>query len=537
MKSRIAVIALVILAGLTARALAQGSTLGPWRSGAIFYVSPTGSDANPGTKALPWKTITYALTVVNPLLNAGINVTLNLRAGSYGPGETFPLRIPAYALALEAYEPGVIINGQFTPGPVIEVDRVGNPGGQATLLHGLTVTGGSTGVRLAPAGAAPAITRVELRRCDVYRSGIGVDIVVNSGWRAEHVIEDCDIHEQFVGIRISCYGESSTLIRSNRIWEQEFNLMVSGVTTRVCRPRIVSNFIWVAEVQLNATDCSPWVVNNTIADARPFSASVPAFGIVYSAPASEVITIANNILWNPGWPELTLNGPAVVVFNDIEDANSPFLGVNGNRRVVPVFTAGYHLQPLPANVQLIDQGSPAYVLPPLGLPVGATPVPADLGTDVDLDPRVIDFDKHQLAIVDIGGDEVTETRLTGTTGIDALGNMVANAAGTATGTVTVTGRPGDTAFLFLAHTWPQSPVYQNVFVPPFGNYLISPNPNDVFTLGSGVLTGPGSWSANLVIPPLNPTPREPEFYLQAVSIRPDQVTGDTTNRLRLEINE
>jgi len=537
MKTRFVVLTFVILAGLAAHATTQGSTLGPWRSGVIFYVSPTGANTNPGTKQLPWRTITYALSVVNPILNAGINVTLNLRRGTFGPGETYPLRIPAYALALEAYETGVIINGQFTSGPVIEVDRVGNTRGQATLIHGVAITAGSTGVRLAPTGATPTLTQVELRRCDVFGNGVGVDILVNSGWRAEHVIEDNDIHDQFVGIQINCYGESSTLIRSNRIWEHEFNIMVNGVTPRVCRPRIVSNFIWAAEFQISATNCSPWVVNNTIADARPSSPPVPAWGIVYAAPATEVITIVNNILWNPGWPELTLNGPAVVAYNDIEDANSPFIGINGNRRVVPAFTNGYHLQPLPANPLLIDQGTLNYVLPPLSLQVGSAPVQADLGTDVDLDPRVLDFDKNQTAIVDIGGDEVRETRLTGTAGIDPLGNMVAGAGGTTTGTVTVTGRPGDAAFLFLAHTWPQSPVYQNIFFPPFGNYLISANPNDMFTLASGVLNGAGTWSAGLVIPPLNPTPWEPEFYIQGITIRPDQVTGDMTNRLRLEINE
>jgi hypothetical protein len=52
----------------------------PPSTGTSFYVSPTGSDSNPGTLSAPWRTITHAMAV----LTAG--QTAYVRAGTYAEG-------------------------------------------------------------------------------------------------------------------------------------------------------------------------------------------------------------------------------------------------------------------------------------------------------------------------------------------------------------------------------------------------------------------------------------------------------------------
>ncbi|HHY54286.1 MAG TPA: DUF1565 domain-containing protein, partial [Chloroflexi bacterium] len=46
-------------------------------AGAVYYVAPTGNDANPGTEAQPWRTIQKAANSVNP------GDTVFIRGGAY----------------------------------------------------------------------------------------------------------------------------------------------------------------------------------------------------------------------------------------------------------------------------------------------------------------------------------------------------------------------------------------------------------------------------------------------------------------------
>jgi hypothetical protein len=51
--------------------------VGPALSASVFYVSPSGDDANPGTRAKPWKTLQHAAERAKP------GMTVNLRGGTY----------------------------------------------------------------------------------------------------------------------------------------------------------------------------------------------------------------------------------------------------------------------------------------------------------------------------------------------------------------------------------------------------------------------------------------------------------------------
>jgi hypothetical protein len=72
----LAALALVLLAGTLAVA-SGGSTMLPAQKGP-FFVSPTGSDTNPGTAERPWRTITRALNMLKPGQRALV------RPGAYG---------------------------------------------------------------------------------------------------------------------------------------------------------------------------------------------------------------------------------------------------------------------------------------------------------------------------------------------------------------------------------------------------------------------------------------------------------------------
>src|SRR5512140_1344714 len=66
------------VAGLiVALAMILGNTIHTQAAGNVYYVSPTGSDANPGTSTAPFKTFAKA----NSLLTAGS--TLSIYAGVY----------------------------------------------------------------------------------------------------------------------------------------------------------------------------------------------------------------------------------------------------------------------------------------------------------------------------------------------------------------------------------------------------------------------------------------------------------------------
>lgn len=537
---------------LIATASAQ-APFGPWKGTVglpvphIVYVDPNGNDMFPGTKAAPFRTIGKALAVaaVANAQNPPLNATINLRAGTHA--QTGTLRLPAHGVALEAYEPGVTVS-RTTNGDVLTVDSPGNTALQPTLIQGLEIlgrrAGAGSGVFFNPPIGPTATSRVELRDCRIRGSFFGVNILAVSGWTSENVIEGCEIFESTVGVQIvtSAGSVESTLIRGNDIHATDRNVFCSNFGASATR--IVSNFIWGSAAQVDITGGWPFIVNNTIADGS--TAISPFFGISYAGLGGEICTIANNILWNPppsptapNPPEIVFSGTIPVVFhNDLEDG--VFIGINSNIRVPPVFVpaAGdYHLVPA-SNPMLIDTGGNAWVAPSLQVPLpnNAGFVSSAAAVDGDADPRTIDFANTGAAVVDRGADEVTETRLAGTANIDPFGNMIVNQPnGDTTGTLTVTGRPNDAVGLYLAFQWPSDPVYQNLFFDPLGNYMMSVNPADYVFVGAGVLSPTGSLSLPVLVPALVP-PHELECYVQGWTLRPNGTPGDTTNRLRLEVN-
>ncbi len=161
-------------------------------------------------------------------------------------------------------------------------------------------------------------------------------------------------------------------------------------------------------------------------------------------------------------------------------------------------------------------------------------VPADLRQDADLDSRVLDFNKDGASRVDMGGDEVSEVRLTATSGIDSLGNIAVTGSSFAS-TLTVTGRPGDVYFVYYSLSFSVDPDFSNFFLPPYGNILLDLASFTQIATGTIGAGGTATFPWNVTLTP--PVPDELEVFLQAFIVVPGAGgRGDVTNRLRLELN-
>lgn len=527
--------------------------IGNWAGGNRYYVSTAGSDSAAGTRAQPWRTVTHASTAIQPDLDAGTPVTINVLPGFYNAGETFPILFPARGVTVEADAPGVTISSGNIFTRALTINRTG--WGPNTVIQGITFTGSSSGLTIDPAILTNplAITpdAVEVRLCTFSGNFAGIDITAPANRRSAHVIEFNDIVDNgVVGIAVTADGPSSTWIRANLIELNEIGIQVSGRGAALtCQPRIESNFVVANEFQTRTFECSPYMVNNTIAYATPVSCVKEAYGVFHSASdPQELLLLANNVIWNPltenpcgdtidTAPDLDISGSAFIASNDIEDATDPNVGANGNISINPFFKRPFppydvHLAMLSPVIGL---GTRSFVLPTINLTVGSMTVRADIAFDRDGDARLLDFDNDGTARVDMGGDEVSyavllppsEVRLTVASGADAFGNM-SPAGGPINLSLRVTGTPSASTLLYYWVGGGTAPITANSFVNPYGNLMMDPSQWVLWAMGS--MDASGAVTFNFTLPVTLP---ESEFYLQAVT------TGsglDVTNRLRLEYN-
>ena len=141
---------------------------------ANYYVSPAGSDSNPGTLSQPWRTLNSAVTHLSP------GDTLNIRAGTYnewldnnipgGTSWTTPVTIKAYN------------NEAVTVRPNSGADFVLNirsPGEQYIIVDGLDLDGVNTGSAVAK--ITSGAHHVRLIRCIVRNSPDGHGVLISSG--------------------------------------------------------------------------------------------------------------------------------------------------------------------------------------------------------------------------------------------------------------------------------------------------------------------------------------------------------------------
>src|SRR2546425_944214 len=90
-------ILVVILAALALAACPGKKGKKPDETPAVYYVSPAGSDGNPGTRSSPFKTISYAVRVAT---RSGTTVQVDPGTYNVANSETFPITVPAGVLLI-----------------------------------------------------------------------------------------------------------------------------------------------------------------------------------------------------------------------------------------------------------------------------------------------------------------------------------------------------------------------------------------------------------------------------------------------------
>lgn len=472
----------------TTAGLALLGTTGLAGAQTAFYVSPTGSDANLGIDpAMPLRTVTQAIALARTVSASFVDASVNIAPGTYSNDdptapESFPLDIPAFGLTIEAYGDAapVLDGGTFLSG-VFDVDRVAEAGSVAgdflrpTRIQNLEFTNSTDPISIDPsrwnnAANTPRRTEVGIRDCEF--SGIdlnGILITTQEGWTSSHIVERNTIRDdtgsaQFgngaVGIRVFTFGESSTLMRSNRIVRVEDPIIVFGSGSS---PRIVSNELSYGERLITLFEGSPYVVNNTLAYVEPRrkNSDFPddLFGINYSgtfdAQGNQDFSsgvFANNIVWTPDFLNEYLSGGQLVqqllpapdlagglpfdatYRSDYEDYATAGIGPDANLNigVDPQFVSATDLH-LMAGSPLIDAGAsgfarlvPNFVATPnsptllstldsfvsqLEIPFAGGTERVDIPIDVDGDARFAGIGLG-VPTVEIGADEVDDVQLT-----------------------------------------------------------------------------------------------------------------------------
>lgn len=424
-----------------------------------------------------------------------------------------------------------------------------------------------------------------------YWGGIGIRIRSHGNAPTQYVIEANKIFEHgdffhgdggpaSYGIRIDAIGnaQDSSLIRGNELHDQETGIGVYGNTTDTpwVRPRILSNFFSDHEQHVwSLFNAGPVLYNDTFFRVRDYCLGPNRVIVAHQATPIPVgadprmertAMIVRNCIFDytpvapiepggpptipPNWPVVTFCGGGTidVAFTDYEGISPPVLPVGLNpadlrlgagnflSRTIPFVGTGVpanlHLQ---ATALMVDTGDLASIAPGQTINLNGTYLPCDVRTDVDGDVRVIDQKRDGSPDPDRGGDEAYVAHQFGMrlmSDAGALGNVLIGS----NVTLTLEGVPGE---VYLLRTWGDCPtdpfedmVYNNVFLAPFGNFLL-PDCGSVI-LSVGVFDASGEQKFTFGMNGL----AETQIYFQSIGLflGSNPNPGSASNRLRLELN-
>jgi hypothetical protein len=278
--------------------------------------SVQGHDSTWGRIGRPYMTVQHGVSDVlahSPKFPVVFNIS--------GTHQVVHLELPAFGVKLQpALGATATLDGGGTPSsptdidPVLLVNSEGPrvlPDGSATpatIIQGLTITGGGFGVKLdVETEVLTEPLRTEIRDCtitanrygnhvdaneDRYWGGAGIYIRSHKYAPTRYVIEHNEISEHggeyfpthggpwSYGIWIETKNEhspafDSTLIRGNRLLRQETGIAMYGPHTQNAwiRPRILSNFLSEHEQHIwSVRDCGPVLINNTVLRMRDYCA-------------------------------------------------------------------------------------------------------------------------------------------------------------------------------------------------------------------------------------------------------------------------
>jgi PKD repeat protein len=165
--------------------------------GTIYYVSPQGNDTNPGTEALPFRTIQRAADVVQ----AGNLVFV--KAGTYSDFSVTRSGSPGQPIVFRAY-PGEkpIIRGSRTDGVILINES------SYIIIDGINVDGG--GLKIQIQGAKSAYNQI--LNCELSHGGAGIGIYYGAH---DNLVKNCRIHDT---INPWNWPRGSTTLRGDCCW-------------------------------------------------------------------------------------------------------------------------------------------------------------------------------------------------------------------------------------------------------------------------------------------------------------------------------
>ncbi len=190
------------------------------QSGTTFWVSTTGNDSNPGTFALPWKTIQHAATTVT----AG--ATVNVMGGVYNEWVSFPNSGTAVApITFQSYP---VVNGTTVQPAVIDGTGLVTASGTKGLI---TISGARSYITVNGFELRNVVSASKIS-CGVYitGSGTGVQILNNL------------VHNVSATCGLFAYGTSQTPITQLVISGNEFYNLKTGSSESMTMNGNVTHF-------------------------------------------------------------------------------------------------------------------------------------------------------------------------------------------------------------------------------------------------------------------------------------------------------
>lgn len=410
----------------------------------VYVDAANGSDANGnGTSALPWKSITYALTRVT----AGD--TIMAKPGTYSAmtGEAFPISLKEGIRILGSGRDVTTIAGQSDKA-VVQVIGGSTPILSNTQLAALTIQNGNIGLDMRAVTSQTLSPLISDLRVRSNTTGLRLELSTGSSWVADMALIAPTISSTEIisnlqdGVILSCGSQGDqarvaplivdSLVQDNG---KDGIVMMAGtngsntlsatdphlINTRVSRSgghgvsasafgygsaspqidgsRLADNggygFYWGGYVgTVHASISNTLMVRNgsggmflersgTVEVVNSVIADNALFGIHWIRYWDDVqISVINSIIWNRDADDLSDSGwtTSQVRYSIIEDGD--LIGQQGNSAQDPLLASDYHLSPCsPA----IDAGTAA----------GAPSI------DIDGDPR------PQGSAPDIGADETS----------------------------------------------------------------------------------------------------------------------------------
>jgi hypothetical protein len=371
-----------------------------------YYVKTPANGGSNDYDGLSWGTAKATVTAAMNLIANATGNTVKVAAGTYNEKVAFrnysniQLRGGYPAAGGDTQAPWTnptIIDGNGLPaGPLVSIpyNDSTNQGYTGLVIDGLTIRRGTETAMLSGAGIRSYSVGLTISRCIIENNtnsnndGLVGGIYALSPYSEPSSstlrIDSCIIRNNSAriagGIAIDAVSDFRFLLVNSLIYGNQSTTPGPGFFG------VGGVLIGIGAQVMPYPPNNPKIINCTIANNTAAHSTVKVGGVAANLDNGETITIANSIVWHPGYDDLFgYNGETFAIsYSDIEDAGDTGTGVIHTN---PNFVGppDYHL----------NAGSPC-------LDTGNNSVSGIPATDLEGNPRVIDGDGNGTATADMG---------------------------------------------------------------------------------------------------------------------------------------